>query len=94
MKVSLSLLGFSWYGLKVVGLEVDLTGCEFLSSSCLSNSGCLGLSGLNLTEGQCRGVGLGLSSIGSQVGSGEEGGLVHGAGEGLGAGIGLGGGGL
>ena len=43
MKVFLPLSGFSWYGLKVV----DLTG---LSSSCLSNSGCLGLFGLTLTE--------------------------------------------
>ena len=43
---------------------MDLTG---LSSSCLSNSGCLGLSGLNLTD--CGGGGGGLVGLG---------GLVHG----------------
>ena len=52
MKVSLPLLGFSWQGLGFC----KLGGC-----------GCLGLSGLNLTEGK---VGLSLSSIGSQVGGG------------------------
>ena len=67
MKVSLPLLGFSWQGLGF---------CE--SDGC----GCLGLSGLNLTEG----VALGLSSIGSQVGGGG-GGLV---GQVCGAGVGLG----
>ena len=72
IKVSLPLLGFSFYGLKVVGL----TGCGSLSSSCLSNSGCFGLSGLNLTEG---GGGGGLVGLG---------GLVLRAGEGLGAVIG------
>ena len=29
--------------------------CRFLSSSCLINSGCLGLSGLNLTDCACGG---------------------------------------
>ena len=54
MKVSLPLLGFSWYGLKVV----DLTGLS-------SNSGCLGLSGLNLTN--CGGGGGGLVGLGGLV---------------------------
>ena len=47
MKVSFPLLGFSWQGLSV-GASGD--GCGFLSSSFLNNSGCLGLSGLNLTK--------------------------------------------
>ena len=34
---------------------MGLTSCRFLSSSCLSNSYCLGLSGLNLTEGDGEG---------------------------------------
>ena len=54
---------------------MGLTGCGF---SCLNNSGCLGLSGLNLTEGG--GGGGGLLGLG---------GLVHGGR--LGVGIGLGG---
>ena len=45
----------------------DPVGCGFLSSSCLSNSDCLGLSGLNLTKGEggggrclvCRRAGMG-----------------------------------
>ena len=92
MKVSLPLLGFSWYGLKVVSLEVDgsmgLTGCGFLSSSCLSNSGCLGLSALNLTKDllSIGGGGGGLLGLGGLCSRGPVGlvrragvGLVHGA---------------
>ena len=55
---------------------MGLTSCGFLSSGCLSNSGCLGLSGLNLTdcdtetgEGGGSLVGCG-GLIGSQVGGG------------------------
>ena len=34
-------------------------GCICLSFSCLGNSGCIGLSGLNLTEGEaCENVGV------------------------------------
>ena len=47
-------------------------GCGFLSSSCLINSACLGLSGLNLTEGGGGGGALvgfrGLPSGASPVG--------------------------
>ena len=74
MKVSFPLLDFSWYG-----LSVGTSG--FLSSSLLSNSGCLGLSGLNLTDCTCSGGGGGGGIVGL-------GGLVRAAGGGLRAGIG------
>ena len=58
MKVSLPCLGFSWYGLKVV----DLIS---LSSSCLGNSSCLSLSGINLTD--CGGGSGSLVGLGGLV---------------------------
>ena len=45
------------------------TGCLFLSSSFLNNTGCLGLSGLNLTEGE--GGGGALVGLGGLCGVGE-----------------------
>ena len=39
---------------KARGVE-GFGGCRFLSSSCLINSGCLGLSGLSLTDWACGG---------------------------------------
>ena len=41
------------------GCLCEAFGCGFLSSNCLNNSGCLGLSGLNLTEGTDTGGGAG-----------------------------------
>ena len=65
MKVSLPLLGLF--------LEFcELSGC---------NSGCLGLSGLNLTKGKACGVGFGGLVRGAGIGFG---GLVQGAGIGFG----------
>ena len=78
MKVSFPLLGFSWYGLSV---GTSRCGCGFLSSSLLNNSGCFGLSGLNLTNCTCCGGGGGGGIVGL-------GGLVRAAGGGLRAGIG------
>ena len=61
---------------------MDLTGCGFLSSSCLSNSGCLGLFGLNLTD--CAFASSGGAEHPASGGEGGDlvglGGLVRGAG--------------
>ena len=53
-----------------MGGSIGLAGCGFLSSSCLSNSGCLGLSGLNLTD--CGGGGGGLVNSGFKNQEGAE----------------------
>ena len=58
-----------------------------LSSSCLSSSGCLGLSGLNLTSDKSGGLQLAPAGLGAGVGFA---GVVAGVGlMGLGAGVGL-----
>ena len=56
---------------------MGLTVCGFPSSSCLSDSACLGLSGLNLTQGE----GYGCCRAGTPVGAGPE--CCGGGGDGL-----------
>ena len=63
-------------------------GCGSLSTSCLSNSGCLGLSGLNLTDCACVAIACGGMEHPTSGGGGGGGGLVHVAGGGLRVGIG------
>ena len=52
----------------------DPVGCGFLYSSCLRNSDCLGLSGLNLTKG---GGGGGGCLVGRRAGMGRGAGMCR-----------------
>ena len=73
----------------MVGLSVGgCNGCGFLSSSFLNNSGCLGLSGLNLIKGG--GGAGGLLGLGGLVRGGLRAGIGLGGEGGIGSGIGLG----